>query len=73
MSKKHPKKKQPEIPPHERYAVSKGIYTMNLLPFEYLRLVLDRLENKIWLEGKIEDMWLQITPKWNLKFSEVPS
>jgi len=71
LSKKPPKKKQPEIPPHERYAISKGIYTMNLLPFEYLRLVLDRVENKLWLEGKYQDIWLQITPKITPKISEV--
>jgi len=61
-----------EVPKNERYAVSKGIYTLGLLPFEYVRLVLDRATGEIWLEAKIEDMWFKITPKIKLEPTEVP-
>jgi hypothetical protein len=66
---KPPEEKKEEIKPEERYAVSKSIYTLGLLPIEYVRMVIDQIESVWWLEGYIQGVWIVLTPKIPLQIS----
>ena len=66
---KPPEEPEKEIKPEERYAISKSIYTLGLLPFEYIRVVIDQVEGVWWLEGYIEKVWVVLTPKQPFQLS----